>query len=168
MSSAPLTAERPTARWRLPLAATGIAVLLGGIGYLAGLGWPAWFVEPRFEAAAPAGCDPHPGPCTAQFDARRFIRLSIPGDRPRATQPLRLLIDTAGFAAEAVTVEFSGIDMNMGWISVDIPASGNGSFTGNATLPACVRRRMAWRAMITARGPDGIHQATYAFEVNRP
>jgi len=27
---------------------------------------------------------------------------------------------------------------------------------------------MTWRAIVTASGPDGIHRASFDFEINRP
>lgn len=168
MSGARLEADLPAARWHRPLAATAIALTLGGLAYLAGLAWPSLFREPHFDAAAPAGCDLNLHPCRAVFDGDRLIRLSLQPRTPRVAQPLHLRIDTAGFAADTVEVEFSGVDMNMGRISIEIPRNGEGSFAGEAALPACVRQRMSWHALVTARGPEGVHRATFMFEVNRP
>ena len=41
-------------------------------------------------------------------------------------EPLRLLVDTAGFNAASVDVEFRGVDMNMGLIRNELmtPAAG--------------------------------------------
>jgi hypothetical protein len=58
--------------------------------------------------------------------------------------------------------------MNMGLISAGLLDTGGGSFAGDVLLPVCVRQRMTWRARVTAGGPDGVHLATFEFEINRP
>jgi len=58
--------------------------------------------------------------------------------------------------------------MNMGLIRHELIDSGGGSFAGDAILPVCVRRRMTWRAIVSARGADGRYRAAFDFEVGRP
>jgi len=165
-TSLPLDRQRPG--WRSGLAGIALAVVLGAVAYLVTSAWPRLFPQPLFEAASRPGCDLHSGPCTAAFDATRFIRMQIE-PRPLApTEPLRVLVDTAGFAADSATIEFSGVDMQMGLIRHDLINTGVGAFSGDAILPVCVRRRMTWRAIVTAQGADGLHRATFDFEVGRP
>ncbi len=168
MSTAPAAIGRTRPLLRLLLLGAAMAMSLGGMAYLASWSWPMLFPAPLYVTVAPTGCDLHSGPCTAVFDGDRFIRLEMEPKTLLANQPLRVLVDTAGFAAEEASVEFTGIAMNMGVITAEMLDTGGGSFAGDAILPVCVRRSMAWRARVTAIGPDGIHRATFDFEINRP
>lgn len=143
------------------------AALLGIFAYLLVLSWPLLFPAPVFVTAAADGCDLYKSACTAAFDDTRSIRFSIEPGSLRANQPLQIQVDTAGFPAEQMTIEFSGIDMNMGLIQNDLSYSGEGSFRGTAILPVCIRKRMSWRAIVNARGDDGVHRASFDFEVYR-
>jgi len=165
-ASLPFDRQRPG--WRGGLAGIALALLLGAVAYLVTSAWPRLFPPPLFEAASRPGCDLHRGPCTAVFDATRLIRLQMEHRALPPTEPLRVLVDTAGFPADTATIEFSGVDMQMGLIRRDLVSTGGGSFSGDAILPVCVRRRMTWRAIVTAQGADGLHRATFDFEVGRP
>jgi len=153
--------------WRNALTGGVLALVFGGLAYLLMRSWPLLFPPPLFSATATPGCDLHTGPCAAAFDATRFIRLAIEPRTVVPSEPLRLLVDTAGFTATSVDVEFRGVDMNMGLIRHELLDTGGGSFTGDAVLPVCIRRRMSWQAIVTAHGANGVHQATFIFEVNR-
>lgn len=166
--SASLPLDRQGPGWRGGLAGIVLAILLGAVAYLVTSAWPRLFPPPLFEAASQPGCDLHSGPCAAAFDATRFIRLQIEPKTLPASEPLRVLVDTAGFPVATATIEFSGVDMQMGLVRHDLIDSGVGSFSGDAILPVCVRRRMTWRAIVTTRGADGLHRATFDFEVGRP
>jgi hypothetical protein len=143
-------------------------LLLGGLAYMLGSNWAMLFRQPVFHAVAEAGCDLRAGPCVAAVDMSRSIRLDMTPRPLPPTEQLRIRVDTSGLTAESIAVEFRGIDMNMGKSSHELRDIGGGSFTGDASLPACTRRQMRWRATVTARGADGIYLATFDFEVNRP
>ena len=163
-TSLPLYRQR--AGWRTGLVGVVLACLLGTLAYLLAAVSAQLFPVRVFEAAAPR-CEPSVGPCTAAFDATRFIRLRTGPRMPLASEPLRILIDTAGFRAERAMLELSSIDMSMGLVREDLLDTGRGSFAADVTLPVCVRRQMVWRATVTAGGVDGVHRATFDFEVNR-
>lgn len=164
MSASHAMPGRSATGYRRALAVLGVAAALGGAAYLLASAWQALTVQPQSSADADAGCDLNAGPCAVSFDEARFIRLEIAPRPVPATQPLRLLIDTGGIAADEVRVEFSGVDMNMGLLSVPLLDVGGGSFAGDATLPVCVRRRMTWRATVIAEGEQGIHRAGFVFD----
>jgi hypothetical protein len=144
-----------------------VAAMLGVLAYLLVLSWPLLFPQPLFVTAAADGCDLYKGACTASFDNRRTIRFAIEPESLGPNRPLQIQIDTAGFQVSQVTIEFSGVDMDMGLIRNELSASGAGAFHGSAILPVCIRERMAWRAIVTAQGRDGVHKASFDFEVYR-
>lgn len=159
---------RSASSWRhQAVIGLGMAIALGGLAYLAGRGWPLLSSAPVFTASAPTGCDLHAGPCAAVFEGGRLIRLEMEPKTLPANQPLRILVETAGFAADRASVEFRGTEMNMGLISAALPDTGEGAFAGEVILPVCVRRAMAWQATVVVSSPAAIHRASFVFEVNR-
>ena len=166
-------------RAALPVSATGasrhrplyvivLAVLLGGFAYLLGMSWTQLFPPPLFSAQATNDCDLRISACEANFQEGRSIRLDIQPRGLPPSQPLRATVDTRGFDADTVAIEFSGVDMNMGLIRNELAARNKRSFAGDTVLPICIRRSMIWRATVTAVGAQGIHKATFDFEVRRP
>lgn len=153
---------------RQTLIGVGMAIALGALAYLAAWGWSQLFPAPVFTAAAPSGCELHAGPCSATFGSGRSIELELEPKTLPANQPLRILVDAGGLPADRASVEFSGIDMNMGLISASLLNTGDGTFSGDVILPVCVRRAMAWQATVVTKGTAGTHRATFRFEVNRP
>ncbi len=164
-TSLPLGSHRRS--WQAPLLGVILIAILGGAAYLLSLSWPLLFPKPVFRATAPAECDLRASACTAAFDESRFIRLDLEPKTLRATRPLSVAIETAGFPVDTVSIEFSGVNMDMGLIKNELVDIGVGSFAGETILPVCVRRQMSWQAMVTATGPDNVHQATFGFEVFR-
>ena len=151
-----------------PLYLVVLAVLLGGLAYLLGLSWTQLFPPPLFSAHATNDCDLRISACEASFKDGRSMRLDIEPRGLPSSQPLRATVDTHGFDADTVAIEFSGVDMNMGLIRNELAARSDRVFSGDTILPVCIRRSMVWRATVTAAGPGGIHKATFDFEVRRP
>jgi hypothetical protein len=149
------------------VAAILLAVFLGLLSYLVVSVWPVLFPKAEFSGKAAADCDLRKTPCVVDFGAGRFIRLAFEPRIPTPNQPLRAFVETGGLTPQTVAIEFSGIDMNMGLISQALLDTDGGSFTGDVTLPACVRGRMVWRASVTAESGNHIHRAAFEFEVGK-
>jgi len=62
--------------------------------------------------------------------------------------PLTIEAKLNGIAAESVELDFAGADMEMGHNRVVLSPTGNGNFSGTASLPVCVTGRMNWRATL--------------------
>ncbi len=144
-----------------------VAALLGGAAYLFGLSWNRLFPPAVFSASAVAECDLRVIACTARFENGHAIRLDLGPKGLPAGEPLQATIAISGFEADGVSIEFSGVDMNMGLIRSELAAESKGEFAGSTLLPVCIRQRMTWRATVAARGPEGIHKATFEFEIRR-
>lgn len=159
--------QAPRSGRHVPLFGIGLALLFGAASYLLAISWPLLFPRAEFHAEPAPQCDLATDACAAAFDAQRFIRLKM---RPQDYSPssaLPVVVDTAGFAVDTLSIEFSGVDMNMGLIRHELVDTGGGSFAGDVVLPVCVRRQMRWRAIVNAAGADGVHRATFTFDVNR-
>lgn len=150
------------------MTAIALAVSLGVLSYLVASAWPVLFPKTEFSGTAAADCDLRKTACVVDFGAGRFIRLAFEPRMPTPSEALRAFVETGGLDAQDVTIEFSGVDMNMGLVSQALLDTGGGSFTGDVTLPACVRGRMVWRAAVTAENANQIHRAVFEFEVGNP
>ena len=80
---------------------------------------------------------------------------------------MRMRVDVEGLVAAVARVEFSGVDMNMGQIEVPLQPDGSDTVVTETMLPACIRRQMTWRAVVTLDGSASLHRATFVFDVNR-
>ena len=79
-------------------------------------------------------------------------------------QPLVLTVALEGLVADAVEVDFQGVDMNMGYNRVRLARAPDGRFSGEAMLPACIRGAMSWQATITLDMDDGPWEAAFFFD----
>lgn len=150
-------------RWAL----VGVLVI-ALIGLALYQAWPQLYPEVTQVAPLDPACDLSQGPCLARFPGSGQIRFDIEPRPFRATQPLDLRVQTEGLDVLSVTVDFHGIDMNMGFNQIPLQQLAAGSFTGSGTLPVCVRSRMAWEAKVLARTPKGLVAAPFRFETLGP
>jgi len=70
-------------------------------------------------------------------------------------------VKTEGADVSSVEVDFVGVGMNMGYNRPALNKIGEGQFTGEATLPVCVRRKMEWEARVLLHTPEGIIMAPF-------
>jgi hypothetical protein len=83
-------------------------------------------------------------------------------------KPLRLRVEIQDLEAQQVEVDFSGVDMNMGFNRFKLSRTGEGEFTGEGILPICVRDAMEWEAKVLVTTPRGLTAAAYRFITVRP
>jgi hypothetical protein len=93
-------------------------------------------------------CDLQRSACSAKLPDGGSVTLSIAPRPIPVLQPLRLEVTVQGTRATKVEVDFSGVDMKMGFNRPQLQAQDNGRFTGQATLPICSVSSMAWRATV--------------------
>jgi len=119
--------------------------------------------------ASPIGsCKLRKGPCNSVFPNGSRVSFEI---RPRhipAVERLKLLVRTQGIDAQQVEVDFTGVDMNMGFNRVTLDSSGAGTFAGNGMLPVCVRARMTWEAKVLLHTDAGLMMAPFHFDTYLP
>lgn len=66
-----------------------------------------------------------------------------------------------------MSVDFSGVSMNMGYNRIELRKLSRGRFSGQATLPACITGRMTWQAMVVAEHGKMRVAAPFRFEAGR-
>jgi hypothetical protein len=95
-----------------------------------------------------AGCDLQQRACHAEVPGGGRIELSIAPLPIPVIKPMRVTASISGLTANQVDIDFAGVVMNMGLNRQTLNASGDGRFTGEATIPVCITGRMAWRATL--------------------
>jgi hypothetical protein len=130
--------------------------------------WPLLHPEIVTRASPDPGCDLRLGECVTRFPGMGRISLSIWPHEIPLVQPLRLEVVVDDLTASGVEVDFSGVDMNMGFNRAQLKPQAEGRFTGSAVLPVCVRDRMQWEALVMVHTKGGILAAPYRFWTARP
>jgi len=92
------------------------------------------------------GCDLQQTPCSVLLPGGERLSLNI-GTRPiPLVKAFPVTVEVNG--ASRVEIDFSGVDMDMGFNRPQLQESSAGVFSGQATLPVCVTGRMAWQATV--------------------
>jgi hypothetical protein len=142
-------------------------VLIGALGYKA---WPLLFPRPQEQVAWHPDCDLRAGPCESALPGGGRVSLEISPSSIPTVQPLQLHVRLQGPVPKVsrVLVDFSGVDMNMGFNRVQLQPQGDGGFAGEGMLPVCVRMRMQWQARVLLETESGLVSADYRFWTARP
>jgi hypothetical protein len=130
--------------------------------------WPILFPDMAFKAAADPGCDLRVGACVTRLDEGASVTFSIEPKEIPVVKPLHLKVNLAGIRANGVEVDFSGVDMNMGFNRTRLNRDGVGIFSGQAILPVCVWDAMEWEAQILLETNQGLISVPYHFVTVRP
>ncbi len=81
--------------------------------------------------------------------------------------PLQLAVRLQDIQANRVEVDFSGVEMNMGFNRVELNRDADG-FSGKAMLPVCVWDAMEWEAQVLIHTRDGLVSVPFRFVTVRP
>jgi len=131
--------------------------------------WP--YLHPDVVARAPLdpACDLNTGACTAQLPAGGTITLEVAPRPVPVVTPLDIRVQLQDIAPLAVEVDFSGVDMDMGFNRFALePDEERNRYQGRGTLPVCVRDRMLWEATVLVTTRGGVVAAPFRFESVRP
>ena len=130
--------------------------------------WPLLFPPVHTTAAVDPACDLRAGPCTSPLPDGASVTFSIAPRAIPVIQPLKLEVKLVGLQAQGVQVDFSGVDMNMGFNRPTLQDQGAGRFSGEGRLPVCVRDAMEWEARVLIQTDDGLISAPYRFITVKP
>lgn len=146
-------------------------VLLGLLAAIAGVAiyklQPLLSPKPVLSAPLDPACDLRLGPCTARFPEGGELTFEILPNAIPILVPLTLRVAIQGLQAGGVEVDFTGVDMNMGFNRVSLASVGGGRFEGEGMLPTCVRDRMTWEAKVLLQSPAGLLAAPFRFDTTR-
>ncbi len=135
----------------------------------------AWIKLKPGEAPAPSQtahpdlrCKLSREACGARLPNGAVVRLEIQPLGIPLAKPLLLKVTTDGLTADRVEVDFSGVDMDMGYNRVTLERRHERSFKGPAMLPVCVRASMTWEAKVLLHTPQGLIMAPFRFDTFQP
>jgi hypothetical protein len=130
--------------------ALAVGALILGAGAILASGLPAslWVTE----LAPTEACDVGKQVCTVALPNGGSVALDLAPRPISASRPLQLQVAAVGFSARQVAVSMVGVSMNMIETRTDLAPSGEASWRGDLSLPACSSGPMAWQANVDIRG----------------
>jgi hypothetical protein len=114
-----------------------------------------------------AACDLHQGPCAISLPGGGRLEFAIEPRPIPALKPLRLEVRTTGFKADSMEVDFAGVDMKMAFNRPRLEPGKEGLFTGQTSLPVCVRDKMSWQATVLVESDGKQIAVPFRFETKR-
>ncbi len=130
--------------------------------------WPMLHPDIVVQVPADPECDLRAGPCVSSLEDRGSVSLSIEPKEIPLVKPLQLRVELDGIEADGVEVDFSGVDMDMGFNRVRLEPTGKGVYAAKGILPVCVRDAMEWEAKVLISSEAGLSSVAYRFITARP
>lgn len=125
--------------------------------------WPILFPDVVVELTADPMCDLRAGPCVTKLDEGAQVSLSIePRELPTMT-PLKVQVRVQDLRAESIEVDFSGVNMQMGFNRFKLQHDSATEFSGEGMLPVCVWDAMEWEAKVLIDSRWGKISVPYRF-----
>lgn len=109
-------------------------------------------------------CDLQRGPCQAAFPGGGKVTLSLEPRPIQVLKPVQIRVQTQGIDAQAVQVDFRGVDMDMGYNRPQLKAVAGGEYTGTWALGSCGLERMVWEATVLIETAQGKLAAPFRLE----
>lgn len=115
-------------------------------------------------SAALSSCDVQKGACTTLIEGVGPVTLTIAPRPIPLVEPLTLQVETPLAGVRTAEVDFSGVDMNMGYNRFHLKAVADGRYEGEGMLPVCVRSRMTWEAKVMLATDSVMYVAPFRFD----
>ena len=141
-----------------------VAFLVFASGMLASYFYNKYILsEVGTEAIAEGLCDLRTAPCVSVFPNGNKVSFSINPKTIPILQPLTLSVETEGFEASSVRVDFIGLNMDMGINRSVLKAKNKTHYEGEFIIPICVNSRMEWEARVKLLTKEGQLVVPYRF-----
>jgi len=155
-----MSAEKKLERG-LWIGVVALALLVGGLF--------VWKNKPPADALPTvneplSSCDLQQGACAATLRSGGGLQLTINPRPIPLVEPLSFALETDVSGLRRVELDFSGVDMNMGYNRVQLKAADSGRYTGEGMLPVCVRNRMTWEVKVLLSTADAVYSVPFRFE----
>jgi hypothetical protein len=129
--------------------------------------WPLLFPEPQTTLPLDPNCNLRTGSCVSLDEKGYSVSLSIEPKHLPLLDPLSLRVGIEGVTAKSVAIDFSGVDMYMGYNRFSLDSVGDGLYIGEGRLPVCTQESMIWEAKVMVEAPDGLLVAPFRFVTYR-
>lgn len=134
------------------------AVLLLGLGY----------AYQRFNTLVvtplPAvDCPLEQQACQATLPNGATVKFTVSPRGIPQLQPLKLNLQLTGMTAQQISVDFKGVDMNMGLFPYPLQTSDGQHFHGQGMLSACIFNEMHWLAHVQITTDTAIFDLPFPF-----
>lgn len=93
-------------------------------------------------------CDLQHGACSSSLPGGGRVTFSIEPRPIPVLRPIKLIVTVQDANAIKAEVDFTGVEMKMGYNRPQLQATSAGYFSGETTLPICSVSSMAWRATV--------------------
>ncbi len=123
---------------------------------------PILFPTPDIEVLPATGCNIVQRACPASIPGG-VVALRLLAPSTTLAGSFQVSLTTQGIVPDKVEIDFAGVDMDMGPSRTTLKPDGNGHYTAETRLPACITGAMLWRATVVLhmRGQRAI--IPYAF-----
>ena len=115
-------------------------------------------------------CDLRQGGCNIEM-AGQVLQFVIDPADVQILQPLTIALnlpENADNLLEKVSVEFEGINMDMGYNRVWLEPLDKNVFQGQGMLPACTAETMYWRIHLLVQGASGVTDFQFKLKTENP
>lgn len=155
------TPPRPTGRkFLVDMLILLALVALGAAGYVL-----APLLTPRTDVTLPmSNCDLGQTACMISLPDGGQVEVAIDPHPILALKPLNLLAIATGTEVRQIEIDFTGVDMKMGYNRPKLEPLGEGRFAGQASLPVCITGKMPWEATVLIGTRRSIIAAPFRFE----
>jgi hypothetical protein len=129
--------------------------------------WAGRWLQPTaaVRLSPDPACDVGTKPCTLRLPDGAALSFGLTPLPPRVMQTMTIRVELAG-TAEAIWVDFVGINMEMGLNRAELSPRGRGLWQGEVMLPICSAAEMFWEARVMVQR-EGRIEAPFRF-VTRP
>ena len=138
----------------------GIALLIIGTGYLYQNNRP----QKEAQIVTVTHCQLHESACETTLPNGAIVHFNINPRGIPQLQPLVLRLTLTGMNAKRATVDFKGVDMNMGLMPYPLRKVDGQHFHGKAMLSICIIRKMDWLAQVQIETDDVLWQVNFPFQ----
>jgi hypothetical protein len=112
-------------------------------------------------------CDLQRAACSSALPGGGRVSFAIEPHPIPVLRPVKLSVTVQGADVKKAEVDFTGVDMKMGYNHSQLQAMGGGRFDGEATLPICSAGSMAWRATVLVETDGKRVAAPFEFVTSR-
>ena len=93
-------------------------------------------------------CDLQRQACAVALPNGGRVELAMGTHPIPMVKPFAVYVTTSGFTPSRIDIDFTGIDMNMGYNRPQLAAGSDGRFVAEVTLPVCITGQMEWQATV--------------------